>query len=168
MSDNTNYVNREPVYISNSKFIFQTNFSGDPKKDKYGSNTRRGNLIIPTEEQAQEMIDMGYNDRATRPRSEEEEEGFVPTYFIPITVGYNHPRKKPKVVLVTNGVAQELDEENVGTIDNVYVLNVNATLNPRYNQDRDSFTMYVSQLYVEQDVEDDPWADQYSWNTANE
>jgi len=155
---------RDPVFIENTKFIFRTNFSGDPAKDKYKSTTRRGNLIIPSEEQAQEMIEAGYNVKVTQPR-EGEEEGFVPTYFTPVIIGYANPRRRPKVYLVTNGVPTELTEDTVGTLDDVYVLNVNATLNPRYNPDRDSWTLYVSQLYVEQDVDDDPWAGRYNWRT---
>ena len=155
-------VYRDPIFIENSKFIFRTNFSGDPNRDKYKSTTRRGNLIIPNEEQALEMADAGYNVKQTNPR-EGEEEGFVPTYFTPIIIGYANPRRQPKVYLVTNGTPTELDEETVGMIDDVYVENVNATLNPRYNPDRDSWTLYVAQLYVEQTVEEDPWADRYTW-----
>jgi hypothetical protein len=153
---------RDPIFIEDAKFIYRTNFAGDPDKDKYHNNTRRGNLTIPNEEQALEMRDAGYNVKNTMPK-EGEEEGFVPTYFVPIIIGYKHPKRKPKIVLVTNGKAMELDEENVGTIDDVYVTNVNATLNPRYSPERDVWTLYVSQLYVEQDVEDDPWADRYNW-----
>jgi len=159
-------VYRDPVLIGGTKFIFRTNFAGDPTKDKYKSTTRRGNLIIPTEEQAMELADAGYNVKQTNPR-EGEEEGFVPTYFVPIIIGFGHPKRKPKVYLVTNGVPTELDEEHVGLIDDVYVMNVNATLNPRYNPERDSWTLYVSQLYVEQDVDDDPWANQYTWRNED-
>ena len=155
-------VYRDPIFIENTKFIFRTNFSGDPNKDKYKSTTRRGNLIIPNAQQALEMADAGYNIKQTNPR-EGEEEGFVPTYFTPIIIGYANPRRQPRVYLVTNGTPTELDEETVGMIDDVYVENVNATLNPRYNPDRDSWTLYVAQLYVEQTVEEDPWADRYTW-----
>lgn len=161
MAENTN-VYRDPIFVENTKFIFRTNFAGDPSKDKYKSTTRRGNLIIPDPEMADEMAAAGYNVKQTRPH-DGEEDGFEPIYFVPVIIGYGHPKRKPKVYLVSNGVPAELDEENVGMIDDVYVLNVNATLNPRYNPDRDSWTLYVSQLYVEQDVAYDPWADRYNW-----
>lgn len=161
MAENTN-VYRDPVFVENTKFIFRTNFAGDPAKDKYKSTTRRGNLIIPDPDMADEMAAAGYNVKQTKPH-EGEEDGFEPVYFVPIIIGYGHPKRKPKVYLVSNGVPTELDEENVGMIDDVYVLNVNATLNPRYNPERDSWTLYVSQLYVEQDVAYDPWADRYNW-----
>lgn len=157
---------RDSIFLENTKFIYHTNFAGDPNKDKYHNNTRRGNIIIPDEEMALEMREAGYNVKNTQPR-EGEEEGFVPTYYVPIIIGYKHPKRKPKVVLVTNGVAQELDEENVGTLDDIYVLNVNVTLHPRFSQERNCWTLYVSQIYVEQDVEDDPWAGRYTWNNQS-
>lgn len=40
------------VNIDNTRFIFDTNFSGDPNRDRYGSSRRRVNVVIPTEEQA--------------------------------------------------------------------------------------------------------------------
>lgn len=153
---------RDPIFIEDTRFIFRTNFAGDPSKDKYKSTTRRGNLIIPSAEQADEMAEAGYNVKQTRPH-EGEEEGFEPVYFVPIIIGYGHPKRKPSVYLVTNGVPSELEEETVGMIDDVYVQNVNVTLNPRYNQDRDSWTLYVQTMYVEQDVPFDPWAEKYNW-----
>lgn len=153
---------RDPIFVENTKFIFRTNFAGDPNKDRFKNGTRRGNLIIPDEQLALELSESGYNVKQTNPR-EGEEEGFVPTYFVPIIVGYNHPKRKPHIYLVTNGVPSELDEQNVGLIDDVYVKNVNVTLNPRYSEDRDTWTLYVSQMYVEQDVDDDPWAARYNW-----
>lgn len=49
------------VNIDNTRFIFDTNFSGDPNRDRYGSSRRRVNVVIPTEEQAQQLIEMGLN-----------------------------------------------------------------------------------------------------------
>ena len=157
-------VYRDPIFIENTNFIYRTNFAGDPNRDKYKSTTRRGNLIIPTEEQAIEMQEAGYRVKTTIPR-EGEEEGFVPTYFVPIIIGYAHPKRKPRIFLVTNGVPNELDEEQVHMLDEVYVLNVNATLHPNYNPERDTWTLYVQTMYVEQDVADDPWASRYNWRS---
>lgn len=35
------------VIVENGKFIFDTNFAGDPKKDRFGSDERKANLVIP-------------------------------------------------------------------------------------------------------------------------
>jgi len=53
------------VNIDNTRFIFDTNFSGDPARDRYGSPKRRVNVVIPTEEKAQQLIDMGVNVKQT-------------------------------------------------------------------------------------------------------
>lgn len=157
---------KEPIFIADTKFIFRTNFEGNPDKDKYHNSYRRGNIIIPTEEQAMELLDQGFNVKATKPR-EGEEEGFVPTYYVAINLKYGN-YYRPHVYLVTNGVAAELEEDRVGTIDDIYVLNVNATLNPRIDEERGSATLYVSQLYVEQEVDEDPWAERYEWRQDDE
>ena len=35
------------LFVENTRFIFNTNFSGDPNRDKYGSAERKANLVIP-------------------------------------------------------------------------------------------------------------------------
>ena len=54
------------VAIENTKFIFMTNFSGDPKRDNFGSSRRKANLIIPTEEQAKDLADAGFKVKCTK------------------------------------------------------------------------------------------------------
>lgn len=49
------------VIIEETKFIYKTNFSGDPDRDTYGNTQRKGNLIIPDIEQARRLIDEGFN-----------------------------------------------------------------------------------------------------------
>ena len=150
----------EPIYMGDTRFIYATNFAGDPEKDRFGNGDRKANIVIPTEEQAMYLKELGCNVKQVKPR-EGEEEGYVPTYFVPIKLGYKHPKKQPHVYLVTNGVKTELTEDQVGMLDDVYVMNVCATLNARENKDRGSVTLYVAQLYVEQEVADDPWAARY-------
>ena len=65
------------VIIEGAKFIYDTNFPGDPKRDRFGNDQRKANLVIPDIEQARRLIDEGYNVKLTKPR-EGEEEGFIP------------------------------------------------------------------------------------------
>ena len=44
------YTKRQKVNIDDTRFIFTTNFSGDPERDRFGSDQRRVNVVIPTEE----------------------------------------------------------------------------------------------------------------------
>lgn len=154
------------VCIDDTRFIWKTNFSGDPSRDNFGSEVRKGNVIIPSEAQARELMNEGFNVRRTEPR-DGEDEGYEPTYFISITVNYdsNWP---PKIYLVSGDSNPELlDEESIATIDKCNdkggVKNVNVVLNPYYNNKTHRPSLYVRTMYVEQDVESDPYASRYNW-----
>lgn len=151
---------RNIINIDDTKFIFKTNFSGDPDRDNYGSETRQANIIIPDARQAQELRDMGINVKQTKPKPGEEDD-FEPTYFVVIRVNYdtNWP---PKIYLVSGDAEPVLlDEESVSSLDRCYVLNVNAVLNVYTNSRTGRSSLYVRTMYVEQDVEDDPYAHRY-------
>lgn len=164
-----NRVRRPKVFLENTRFIYRTNFAGDPTVDKYGSNSRRGNIVIPTKEQADELASMGLNVKQTMPR-DGEEEGFVPTYFISCILNYDSDLAKerpPKVYLVSgNEEPRLLDGESVGAVDKVYVLNVNATLEVVYSKRYDRYLAYIQVMYVEQDVAEDPFADRYNFSKS--
>lgn len=147
------------VFIENTSFIFDTNFSGDPKRDRYNNDQRKANLIIPDINQAERLIDEGFNVRTTKPRVGEEE-GFVPRYFISVKLNYDSPWP-PKVYLVTeenDGVL--LDAESVCCIDTMWVDKVNAVLNPYEGPNGKS--LYVKSMEVFQRIDDDPIASKYS------
>lgn len=151
---------KQLIAIENTKFIFRTNFSGDPSRDYFGAETRKATIIIPDEEQALDMLDQGFNVKRTKPKPGEEE-GFEPKYYVDIKVNYdsNWP---PKIYLVS-GDAEPLllDEKSVSMLDKCYVLNVNAVLNPSVNQRTGKASLYVRTMYVEQDIEEDPFAHRY-------
>ena len=155
---------RRKVFLENTRFIYRTNFAGDPTQDKYGSSTRRGNIVIPTQEQADELLEMGVNVKQTAPR-DGEEEGFEPTYFMSVIVNYDSDlaqERPPKIYLVSgNEPPRLLDRETVGAIDKVYVVNVNATIEISHSKRYDKTLAYVQVMYVEQDVADDPFAERY-------
>lgn len=148
------------ICIENTKFIYQTNFSGDPDRDRFGSDARKANLIIPDPEQAQELINLGFNVRETTPKPGEEE-GFIPTYFVAVNANYDSAWP-PKIWLVSGDAEPRLlDEDSVGIVDKCYVLNVNAVLNPYINTKTNRSSLYIKTMYVEQDLEEDPFASRY-------
>ena len=148
------------VVIDDTKFIFKTNFAGDPAEDRFRSTKRRGNIIIPDPEMAQELFNRGFKVKATNPKPGEEED-FVPTYYISATLNYNSPWP-PDVYLVSAGSDPvPLDENSVGVIDKCYVLRVRVALNPYENPTTGMKSMYIRTMYVEQDVADDPFAHMY-------
>lgn len=146
------------VRVDNTRFIFHTNFSGDPKQDRFGSTTRKGNIILP-KELADELASEGFNVKETTPR-EGEEEDFEPTYFISVTANYAS-KFPPKIYIVVDGKPVLLNEETVGEIDHVFVANVNLVCNKFTNQATGKSSLYIRTMYVEQNLDDDPYADLY-------
>ena len=149
------------IFIENTNPIWITNFSGDPSRDRFGSNARKVSLIIPTHEQARELIDEGFNVRMTKPR-EGEEEDFVPTYFVSVNINYDS-KWPPKIYLVSgNSEPVLLDEDTVDELDHCRIKNINAVLNPYNNPNTHRTSLYVQTMYVEQDLESDPFASRYA------
>lgn len=153
------------VIVENGKFIFDTNFAGDPKKDRFGSDERKANLVIPDIDLARELIDDGFNVRLTKPRVGEEE-GFVPRYFVKVKLNYKSTWP-PKVYLVTDeDKSVLLDEESVACLDDIWVDRVNAVLN-RY-EGPNGKSLYVKSMEVYQKVDDDPISTKYRKRSRNE
>ena len=153
------------VIVENGKFIFDTNFAGDPKKDRFGSDERKANLVIPDIDLARELIDDGFNIRLTKPRVGEEE-GFVPRYFVKVKLNYKSTWP-PKVYLVTDEDKRVLlDEESVACLDDIGVDRVNAVLN-RY-EGPNGKSLYVKSMEVYQKVDDDPISAKYRRRNRDE
>ncbi len=153
------------VIVENGKFIFDTNFAGDPKKDRFGSDERKANLVIPDIDLARELIDDGFNIRLTKPRVGEEE-GFVPRYFVKVKLNYKSTWP-PKVYLVTDeDKSVLLDEESVACLDDIWVDRVNAVLN-RY-EGPNGKSLYVKSMEVYQKVDDDPISAKYGRRNRDE
>ena len=143
------------VIIEGTKFIYKTNFSGDPDRDTYGNTQRKGNLIIPDIEQARRLIDEGFNVKLTKPKPGEEE-GFIPRYYVAIKVN-DESEWPPKIFLMTgendrHGVL--LDAESVSNIDYMWIDNVNVVLN-KY-EGKNGKSLWVKSMEVFQKMDDDP------------
>lgn len=152
------------IRIDDTKFKFITNFAGDPERDRFGSDARQANVIIPDHDQAMDLIQQGFNVKSTKPRDGEEDD-FVPEYFVTIKVNYD-TKWPPKIYLVSgNSDPVLLNEDTIGTIDDCSVANVNVMLNPYENARTGRKSLYVRTMYVEQNVEEDPFAHRYSRST---
>lgn len=155
------------IRIDNTKFIFKTNFSGDPSMDSYGSKTRKACVLIPSYEQAMDLMERGVKVRETRPRPGEEE-GFVPRYYTSVIVNYDSEvaqSRPPKVYLVSgDNPPVLLDKDTVGNLDHVYVLNVNVVFEVSFNKRYNKTLCYIRTMYVEQDIDVDPYANLYNRN----
>ena len=152
------------ISIENTRFIFETNFSGDPERDRFGSFSRKVNIIIPDVEQANDLIDAGFNVRETKPRQDEGDD-FEPTYFVAARINYDTDWP-PKIYLVSGDAEPRLlDEDTVDILDHTYVRNVNVVLNPYTNTRTNTKSLYVRTMYVEQDIEEDPFAHRYRFDS---
>lgn len=146
------------ITIENTKFIFDTHFSGDPNLDRFRSTQKYANLVIPDINLARQMIDMGCNVKLTRPK-EGEEEGFEPRYFVRVVVNYES-EWPPKVYLVSGDAEPVMmNGDTIGMLDKMWIKNVNVQLN--LHPWTDGISLYVKTMYVEQSLEDDPFAARY-------
>ena len=153
--------NQTLVSIEDTNFIWTTNFSGDPERDNYGSSARKANIIIPDAELAEALIDEGFNVKMTRPM-DGDEVVFVPKYFVNINVNYDS-KWPPRIYLVSgDNEPVLLDEQSVGMLDQISVENVNVVLNKYYNDRVGRRSFYVKTMYVEQGLDDDPFASRYA------
>lgn len=156
------------IAIDDTRFIFQTNFEGNPAKDRFADARRKANVIIPDPEQAKDLIKAGVKVRETKPRPDEDPSEFVPEYHVTAVLKYRNrlgqPVKYPPKVYLVSGDNEPvlLDEESVACIDNMRVKNVNIILNPyEYDPVNGGLSLYIRTMYVEQDLDDDPYAARY-------
>lgn len=161
-------MNRNYICIDDTRFIFTTNFSGDPSRDKYGDTRRKCSIVVPTEAQAKDLTKAGYKVKTTNPRAGEDPNNFVPEYFVDVQIKYwkkdGTPVKYPPKVYLIPGPGQPkqpLTEETIGCLDHIRVANVNVVLSPWEREDG-SLGLFVNTIYVEQDVDDDPYAARYA------
>lgn len=163
------YNRKNIVNIDNTRFIFMTNFSGDPSRDRFGSNRRNFNIVIPTEDQANYLDSIGVTVRQTHPNPNRVYDGeFRPTFFTRVTVNMDSKWPPHIYLIAPDGTCTELDASSISQLDFIRVKNVccQAKLVEKKNQPG-FFTLYADILYVEQDIDYDPYYKIYrQMNTA--
>ncbi len=161
-------VNSNIICIDDTRFIYETNFSGNSDNDRFGDTRRKANIVIPNPDQAKEMIKNGFKVRNTKPRPDDDPDEFEPEFFVTAILKFRDKRgnlvKYPPHVYLVSGDSEPvlLDEDTVGRLDDIRVKNVNVVLNPYvFDAENDGKNLYIRTMYVEQDLDDDPYAARY-------
>lgn len=141
------YAPRDILQIDDARIIYR-NFAG--RGDKYNrEGDRNFAVVIPDEEMANELTNLGWNVKIKPPR----EDGDMPFMFLPVKVKFND--RGPDVYLKTGSVQNRLDEESVGLLDNIDIISVDLDIRP-FDWDvngKQGRTAYLKSIRVIQDVD---------------
>ena len=141
------YAPRDILQIDDARIIYR-NFAG--RGDKYNrEGDRNFAVVIPDEETADELTNLGWNVKIKPPR----EDGDTPFMFLPVKVKFND--RGPNVYLKTGNVQNKLDEESVGLLDNIDIISIDLDIRP-FDWDvngKQGRTAYLQSIRVIQDVD---------------
>lgn len=141
------YAPRDILQIDDARIIYR-NFAG--RGDKYNrEGDRNFAVVIPDEEMANELTNLGWNVKIKPPR----EDGDTLFMFLPVKVKFND--RGPNVYLKTGNVQNRLDEESVGLLDNIDIVGVDLDIRP-YDwsvNGKEGRTAYLQSIRVIQDVD---------------
>ena len=141
------YAPRDILQIDDARIIYR-NFAG--RGDKFNrEGDRNFAVVIPEEEMAAQLTDLGWNVKIKPAR----EEGDMPFMFLPVKVKFN--RRGPNVYLQTGRNKNRLDEESIGLLDDIDIVCVNLDIRP-YDWDvngKAGRTAYLQNIEVIQDVD---------------
>lgn len=144
------FVPRDILQIDDARIIYR-NFAG--RGDKYNrEGDRNFAVVIPDEEMAAQLTDLGWNVKIKPPR----EDGDAPFMYLPVKVKFND--RGPNVYLKTGDRQNKLDEESIGLLDNIDIIGVDLDIRPydwgpigpdqKYGR-----TAYLQSIRVVQDID---------------
>ena len=142
------YAPRDILQIDNARIVYR-NFSGEGSKFNREGD-RNFAVIIEDEETANALTELGWNVKIKPPRDADDE----PFMFLPVKVKFND--RGPAVYLKSgNADPVKLEEDTVGCLDDIDILNVNLDIRP-YNWEvngKEGRTAYLQSMMVIQDVD---------------
>lgn len=144
---NITYAPKAILQIDDARIIFR-NFSGAPSKYNRAGD-RNFAVLIPSEEQANELIERGWNVRIKPPR----EDGEEPFRYLPVKVKFND--HGPAVYLCTGTRKVKLDEDGIDILDGIDIMSVDLDIRP-YNWTVDGESgrsAYLSAICVTQQTD---------------
>lgn len=144
--------------IENARIVFR-NFSGKPDKFNTQGGKRNFCIVIDDSNDAEELINQGWNIKRFKARDDEEEPG----YYLPVKVSYNVA--PPHIYICTNKSKTQLTEDTVGTLDYADISTVDAIISPYHYSDvggRSGVSAYIKTMYVNVIV--DEFASKYEFD----
>ena len=142
------------LQIDDARIVYR-NFSGAPSKFNREGD-RNFAVVIETQEQANALIEEGWNVKIKAPRDEGED----PFIYLPVKIKFND--RGPSVYLRSGKAMRKLSEDTVDVLDNVDILSVSMDLRP-YDWEvngKSGRTAYLQSINVTQEV--DRFADIYA------
>ena len=146
------YAPRDILQIDDARIIYR-NFSG--RGDKYNrEGDRNFAVVIPDEETAEKLTNLGWNVKIKPPRKDGDE----PFMFLPVKVKFND--RGPNVYLRTGNKQNRLDEESISLLDNIDIVSVDLDIRP-YDwivlegtpNEKTGRTAYLQSIRVTQDID---------------
>lgn len=144
---NITFAPRGILQIDDARIIYR-NFSGAASKFNREGD-RNFAVIIPTEEQANALINEGWNVKIKPPR----EDGDMPFMYLPVKIKFSD--RGPNVYLATGTRMNRLDEESISCLDDVDILSVDLDLRP-YDWEvngKTGRTAYLQSIKVTQELD---------------
>lgn len=143
--------NMKNLSIENAKIGFR-NFRGIEKK--FNPAGQRNFAVFLSEDDAEEVKNLGWNVKQTKPR-----DNFDPEYYLSVKVKFGY--RPPNVWLITSRNKTKLDEDTVGMLDYAEISNIDIVIQP-YEYDvngKQGVTAYLKSAYVT--IEEDEFASKY-------
>ena len=147
--------------------VIWTNFKGLPDDLNPDGGKRMFNLVLD-EDEAEVYVNDGWNVKAYHRKNDKGEVESI-TYYLPCRVRFDGGRP-PKVVMVTDRNAIELDEDTVGNLDDVTIVSCDVEITPYHWKIKgrgEGYTAYLKTMYATIE-ETDRFSDKYRNRFANE
>ena len=141
------------ITIPNAKFIFRTNFKG--LAGPYNNEGERNFNVILEGDALEQAYPYGMNVKTTKPK-----DGYEPVNYIKVNIGYKF--RAPIAMLINSRVKRNLNENNIGLLDDYEYDNVDIVLRPnrwRRPDGSSGVNAYLASIYAT--VAEDPFASKY-------
>lgn len=147
------------LQIDEARIIYR-NFSGVGSKFNREGD-RNFAVVIPTEELADRLTELGWNVKVKPPRDDDD----TPFMYLPVKVKFNE--RGPAAYLKSGDNLIKLDEESVSCLDDVDIVSVDMDLRP-FDWDvngKQGRTAYLQSICVTQQI--DRFAAKYGKSNSN-